>query len=168
MSKVRISKHISYNEAVRSSTAKRYGIKNEPTEFQLRNMKMVAENCFEPLRRWHGKPLFISSFLRSKALNEHPAIKGSKTSQHLQGLYSEIEEAALDIDADYFDNGITNNEIFKWLDENVEYDQLILEYPDEKGQAGWIHVSYRKGANRRMKMVATKNEDGDTVYTIIK
>lgn len=83
-------------------------------------------------------------------------------------MYSEIEEAALDIDADYFDNGITNNEIFKWLDENVEYDQLILEYPDEKGQAGWIHVSYRKGANRRMKMVATKNEDGDTVYTIIK
>ena len=75
----KISKHISYKEAVRSSTAKRYGISNTPDDFQLSNMKMVANNCFEPLREWHGNWIFVSSFLRSKALNEHPNIKGSKT-----------------------------------------------------------------------------------------
>ena len=161
-----ISKHISYKEATRSSTAKRYNIENRPSDFQLENMKMVAAHCFEPLREHHGKALFVSSFLRSKALNEHPAIGGSKTSQHLQGLYSKLEEGAIDIDADVYNNGMDNSDIFHWLKDNVVFDQLIYEYPNKQGENSWTHVSYRKGANRGMMLIAYKNSEGRTKYDL--
>lgn len=161
---MKISKHISFNEATKSQTATRHGINNEPTEWQLKNMILVATKCFEPLREWNNEPIGISSFLRSKKLNE--LIGGSTNSQHLQGLYSGKEEGAIDIDADIFNNGITNAEIFEWLKANVEHDQLILEYPNQYGEPKWVHISYRKGANRNMCLRADR-VDGKTKYTII-
>ena len=158
-----ISNNITYKEATKSNTAKRYGIKNTPNDFQLSNMKMVAEKCFQPLREMHKKSIGVSSFLRSKKLNEHPAINGSKTSQHLQGLYSKLEEGAIDIDADIYDNGITNKEIFNWLKDNVDFDQLIWEYGTSKEPA-WVHISFRKGDNRNMMLTAYKKQNGSTGY----
>ena len=155
-----ISKHISYKEAVRSSTAKRRGIDNTPSTFQLNNMALVAEECFEPLREWYGKAIGVSSFLRSKELNE--AIGGSKKSQHMCGAYSLKEEGAIDIDADMFSNGITNAEIFNWLKDNVAFDQLIWEFGDES-EPDWVHVSHRKGSNRGQVLVAYRI-DGKTKY----
>lgn len=162
-----ISNNITYKEATKSNTAKRYGIDNSPNDFQLQNMKLVAEKCFQPLREWYKKAIGVSSFMRSKALNEHKAIRGSKTSQHMQGLYSELEEGAIDIDADIFDNGITNAEIFNWLKDNVEFDQLIWEYGTDEEPA-WVHVSFRKGANRKKLMAAKKNSAGRTCYEVMK
>jgi hypothetical protein len=158
-----ISKHISYLEATKSQTAVRRGIDNTPSDFQLANMKLVAENCFEPLREAKGKVIGVSSFLRSEALNK--AIGGSKTSQHMQGAYSGIEEGAIDIDADIYNNGLTNKEIFEWLESNVEFDQLIWEFGTDQEPA-WVHVSYRKGANRNMKLKASR-VNGKTKYTVI-
>ena len=161
-----ISKHISYKEATRSSKAKKNGIENKPTLFQLQNMKMVAEKCFEPARIFYKKPMFISSFLRGKALNA--ITKGaSLTSQHCQGESTKIEEGAIDIDMDVFDNGWTNNDLFNWFKDpinGIEFDQLIFEYPDKNGKASWVHISYRKGANRRMLLVAHVI-DGKTKYS---
>jgi len=157
-----ISEHISYKEATKSNTASRRGIDNTPTTFQLNNMSLVAEECYEPLRVWYGKWIGVSSFLRSKELNE--AIGGSKTSQHMCGAYSKKEEAAIDIDADIYNNGITNLEIFLWLKDNVTFDQLICEYPDKEGEPAWVHVSYRKGANRGQVLVAYRNSAGKTKY----
>ncbi|NQY30545.1 MAG: hypothetical protein HRT69_13875 [Flavobacteriaceae bacterium] len=162
-----ISNNITYKEATKSNTAKRYGIKNEPNDFQLQNMKMVANECFQPLREMHKKAIGISSFLRSKKLNQHPAINGSKTSQHLQGLYSKLEEGAIDIDADIYDNGITNKEIFNWLKDNVQFDQLIWEYGTDKEPA-WVHISFRKGANRNMMLTAYKKQNGYSGYSLRK
>lgn len=162
--KKNISKHISYAEATKSQTAVRKGISNTPSEFQLENMEMVALSCFEPLREWYGKPIGVSSFLRSVVLNA--AIGGSETSQHMQGAITGKEEGAIDIDADIFNNGITNAEIFNWLAANVVYDQIIKEYPNEEGEPAWIHISYRKGANRGQKLLAEK-VDGRTKYSII-
>jgi hypothetical protein len=159
----KISKHITFAEATKSQTAIRHGIDNYPSEFQLKNMKMVAEKCFEPLREHHGKPIGISSFLRSSALNSK--IGGSKTSQHLCGAFSGIEEGAIDIDADIFNNGITNAEVFHFLKNNVEFDQLIWEFGDENNPS-WVHVSFRKGANRKMLLMAYKTNSG-TKYEII-
>jgi hypothetical protein len=158
----RISKHISNKEAFKSGNASRAGIKNEPTPFQLQNMKMVANKCFEPLREWHNDPIYVSSFLRSKALNEITP-GASKTSQHLQGEYTKKEEGALDIDCDVYDNGLTNAEAFYWLRENVEFDQLIWEFGDDENPA-WVHISYRKGANRGQVLQAYVNEKGKRKY----
>ena len=72
-----ISKHVSYKEGVYSNTAIRRGIDNDPNEEQLENMKLIANEVFEPLRVWVGGPIKINSFFRSPELNT--AIGGSKT-----------------------------------------------------------------------------------------
>lgn len=132
----RISKNISYDEATRSQTATRLGIDNTPTEREYLNMKLVAENCFEPMREWYGKPITISSFYRTEKLNS--AIKGAKNSQHILGK-------AIDIDTG---NGKENTKILNWAKKNLQYDQLILEYPDKNGDPSWVHISFDAGSNR--------------------
>lgn len=140
---MKISKHITLAEATKSQTAIRKGIDNMPSPNIIPNMIEVANKCFEPLREWHGKPIGISSFYRSAALNR--AVKGSPRSQHMKGQ-------AIDIDADIFDNGITNADIYRWLVNNVDFDQIIWEFGDDNNPA-WVHVSYvGKGKNRRQEL----------------
>jgi hypothetical protein len=140
---MKISKHITLTEATKSQTAIRKGIDNTPNESQIESMKLVAEMCFEPLREWYGKPIGISSFFRSVALNR--AVKGSPRSQHCKGQ-------AIDIDADIFNNGITNRDIYQWLVDNADFDQIIWEYGDDNNPA-WVHVSYvGNGKNRKQQL----------------
>lgn len=140
---MKISNHITLAEATKSQTAIRKGIDNTPPKEVIPNMIAVAEKCFEPLREWHGKPIGISSFYRSPALNR--AVKGSPRSQHCKGQ-------AIDIDADIFDNGLTNRQIYNWLVNNVDYDQIIWEYGTDDNPA-WVHISYvSKEKNRRQQL----------------
>jgi len=153
-----ISVHISYAEATKSQSAERLGIKNIPTVQQLGNMMFVAEGLFEPLRNWWGKPIGISSFFRSLELNH--TIGGSSTSQHCLGL-------AVDIDADIFNNGLTNKMIFDFFNnrkEVMQYDQLIWEFGDDHNPA-WVHISKMPDnkKNRVMNLKAVR-ENGKTVY----
>lgn len=129
-----ISPHITYNEAVKSQTAIRFGIDNTPNAPQLECMKLVALKIFEPLREHFGVPIGISSFFRSKKLNAR--IGGAKNSQHCTG-------EAIDIDGDIYGQ-VSNTEIFNWIRDNLAFDQLIREY----GTSGWVHVSYRSQGNR--------------------
>lgn len=134
-----ISSHISYEEATFSQTAIRNEIKNHPSSATLERMKKVAEKCFEPLRNHFSVPIKISSFYRCDELNKK--IGGAKGSQHTLG-------EAIDIQAK--PGGIlTNRMIFDWLKDNVEFDQLINEYPNASGEPSWVHVSYREGRNRK-------------------
>ena len=71
-----ISKHISDKEGVYSTTATRLSLDNKPSQFELANMKELAEQVFEPLREWVGGPIRINSFYRGKALNK--AIKHAR------------------------------------------------------------------------------------------
>lgn len=150
----KISEHITYLEAVKSQTATRLGIKNEPNEEELKRMKVVAEKCFEPLREYFGVPIGISSFFRCEELNT--AIGGSKTSQHRTG-------EAIDIDADMF-GMITNRNIFDFLRYNVVFDQLINEFPDQYGNPSWVHVSYSYDGNNRGEVLMAYSEGGKTKY----
>ena len=61
-----ISEHISEKEATKSVTAIRLGIANTPDGNILSNMKSLAINLFEPLRKWVGGPIKINSFYRSE------------------------------------------------------------------------------------------------------
>lgn len=145
-----ISKFVSYEEATKSPTALRLGIKNTPNAEQLLNMRHVAQEIFDPVRVFVDGPLLASSFFRSKELND--AIPGSsKTSQHMTG-------EAIDIDADGYQYG-SNLAIFEYIKNKLEFDQLILEYPDEYGTPAWIHVSKKRiGKNRKEVLVKLKNE----------
>ena len=156
----KISKHLSYSEVVKSATATRRGISNDPNEKELANIKMLAENVFEPLREHFNVPIGIISGFRSLELNK--AVGGAKSSQHLAGAYNGKEEAAFDIDADVYKNGITNTDIFNYIKDNLEYDQVIAEFYDN-GNPAWIHVSYRKGRLRKSNLIAVKIS-GKTKY----
>lgn len=135
-----ISPNISEAEAFKSNQAIKLGINNTTNDSEiLANMRYVALNVFEPLRKHFNRPIGISSFYRSSALNK--AIKGAKNSQHLTG-------EAIDIDADIY-GGISNAEIFNWIKNNLEFDQLIWEFGNDTNPA-WVHVSLkRKGVNRK-------------------
>ena len=151
-----ISKHITYNEATKSYAALKHGILNVPTEQQLINMILLAEAIFEALRAFVGKPIAVTSFFRSKALNSK--LKGSRTSQHMAN-----NGAAMDIDADIY-GYITNKDIFDYIKDNLNFDQLIAEYPDDKGNPSWVHVSYKEKGNRKQVFIAYPIGNGRTKY----
>lgn len=158
----RISKHISYEESVKSATGIRLGIKNIPNAKEIARMKTIAEKVFEPLREGINKPIAIISFFRSITLNK--AVGGSITSQHCAGAVSGKNEAAIDIDADLIDNGITNNDVFNFIKDNLKFDQLIAEFEGDDGKSpAWVHVSYAD-VNRKKMLIAHKVA-GKTVYS---
>jgi len=142
-----ISKYVTYAEATKSDTAIKFGIKNEPNEEQLRAMKNVATKIFDPVREFIGKPLGVTSFFRSAALNKK--IGGSsKTSQHMLG-------EAIDIDCDKFGHS-SNKIIFDFIRATLEFDQLIWEYGDNNNP-DWVHVSLKlNGKNRKQILQKTK------------
>ena len=151
----RISEHISLKEGIKSHTATRLNIDNIPRELDLINMKTIAKEVFEPLRKWVDGPIAINSFYRSPKLNS--AIGGSTTSQHCIGC-------ALDLDDNYGHK--TNAEMYHYIQQNLDFDQIIWEFGDEKNP-DWVHVSYvSEDANRRRCLQAYK-ENGKTKYKII-
>ena len=137
----RISKHISYKEAVGSNYAKQKGISNKPNEEQVENMKLLAEKVFEPLREWVDAPIKVNSMFRSKELNS--AIKGSLKSSHLNGEAMDITSMG----------GKSNLEMFHYIKDNLEFDQLIWEFGKEPK---WLHVSFNKDNNRKQVLVTKK------------
>ena len=148
----RISEHVSLKEGVKSHTATRLNIDNEPSSLDLINMTTIAEQVFEPLRKFVGGPIAINSFYRSPKLNS--AIGGSTSSQHCKGC-------AFDIDDKY--GYKTNAEMFKYIQCNLDYDQMIWEFGDVNNP-DWVHVSYvSEDANRRRCLIAYK-EKGKTKY----
>jgi len=154
---MKLSQHLTVKEVTKSMTASRLGIGNTPTVTHLEALKQVAINIFEPLRLHFNTPIGISSGYRSKTLNE--AIGGSKRSQHSHGQ-------AIDIDADIYGN-LTNADIFNYIKDHLDFDQLIWEFGDDKEPA-WVHVSYvDDGTNRGQKLVAY-SEGGRTKYKTYK
>jgi hypothetical protein len=149
---MQLSKNLALAEVTRSETAKRKGISNMPTPEHLENFKKLAENIFQPIREHFGVPIHISSGYRSKALNT--AVGGSLSSQHCTG-------EAIDIDMDGTD--ITNAQIFHFIKDNLNFDQLIAEFPENSNPA-WVHVSYESTGKQRKQILVAKKVGGATKY----
>ena len=150
-----ISKHITYNEAIHSNTAKRLGIENVPDAKQIENMKALAENIFEPLRLWVGGAIKVNSFFRSEDLNK--AIGGASSSQHCKGQ-------AIDLDDVY--GHASNAEMYDWIKENLSFDQLIWEFGTDMNP-NWIHVSYVSEEDNRKRCLKAYKDEGKTKYKVI-
>ena len=143
-----LSKHVTRSEFERSETAINRGINNSMNEWEIERAKLLCENCFEPIRAKVGAPIRINSGFRSAALNR--AIKGSSTtSQHSLG-------EAMDLD-------LHDRDLFEWIIDNVEFDQLIFE-GGTIDRADWFHISYRKGRLRKQVLRMTK-KGGKSTYT---
>ena len=148
----KISDNISYKEATYSLTAKQLGISNKPKKEHLENMELLAEKVFQPLREWVGGPIKINSFYRSEELNSR--IGGAVSSAHKDGL-------AIDLDSL---GGKTNLEMLHYIKDNLEFDVLINEYPNEEGEPKWIHVSWNKKKNRK-QVLEIKRKGKYYLYT---
>ena len=141
-----LSKHVTRSEFERSETAINRGIDNSMNEWEIERAKLVCENCFEPIRAKVGAPIRINSGFRSGALNR--AIGGATTSQHSLG-------EAIDLD-------LHDRDLFEWIIDNVEFDQLIFEGGTTE-KADWFHISYRKGRLRKQVLRMVK-KGGKSTY----
>ena len=148
----RISKHISYKKGVFSNTATRLNIDNTPGQLEFSNMGVIADNIFEPLRKWVNAPIKITSFYRSPNLNK--ALGGSYRSQHCEGR-------AMDID-DVFGR-TTNALMFEYIKNNLDFDQLIWEFGNDTNP-DWIHVSFCSPAENRSRCLRAFKLHGKTHY----
>lgn len=143
---MQLSKNFKLEEFERSMTATRMGIDNKAGSGEIKSLTDLCYEVLEPVRAKFGKPIMISSGYRSEALCE--AIGSKKTSQHTKGQAVDFEI-----------NGVPNIKIAYWLSNNVDFDQLILEYYDKDDPAGgWIHVSYNEKGNNRKQVLTF---DGD-------
>jgi putative chitinase len=150
---MQLTEHFTLEEMTVSPTAKKLGLSNQPTPEHIENMKYCCEKILEPVRAHFGKPVKINSSYRSPLVNK--AVGGSKTSQHVNGQ-------AIDFEIE----GIDNKTVADWVADNLEFDQVILEfYTAGDKNSGWVHASIKKeGGNRKQRLIATKSKAGGTVY----
>jgi hypothetical protein len=148
---MKLSKNFTLQEFTKSQTAERHGIDNNPNDDHLAAAIALFENVVQPVRDHFGLTT-INSGYRGPELNR--AVGGSATSQHCRGEAVDIEVP-----------GTANAVIAHWIEENLDYDQLILEfYKPGVPDSGWVHVSYRAdGKNRKQSLTAVR-EGGKTVY----
>jgi len=151
---MKLSEHLDLSEVIRSESAKRNGISNMPIEPHIRNLKLLAENIFQPIRNNFRCPIHISSAYRSIELNR--IVKGSLTSQHCTG-------EAIDIDMDGTPNGVTNKMVFDYIKDNLEFDQLIWEF-GTNDNPDWVHVSYESTGKQRKQVLKAIRNNGKTQY----
>lgn len=141
---MQLSKHFKLSEFEKSSTATRLGIKNKAGSGEIKNLTDLCYAVLEPVRAKFEKPIMVTSGYRSEELCV--AIKSSKTSQHTKGQAVDFEIA-----------GVSNLQLAIWIENNCDFDQLILEFwkEEEGANSGWVHCSYNEGSNR--KQVLTFN-----------
>ena len=147
---MKLSQNLTLAEACRSETAKRKHIDNTPSGIEIDNLKLTAENIFQPIRDHFKKPIYVSSMYRCERLNG--LVGGTSHSKHITGQ-------AIDIDNDGTD--VSNKDIFNFIKDNLKFDVLIWEFGDDS--PNWIHCSYVEGLNRGQVYRNTKDQ-GLIVY----
>ena len=149
---MKLTENFSLNELTKSQTAERKGIDNTPSTEHQENLKSLCEMILQPIRDHFGQVVSVSSGYRSPELCV--AIGSSTQSQHAKGQASDFEIF-----------GVSNKELADYIDQNLDYDQLILEYwkGEEEPNSGWVHCSYTNGNNRKQYLRAYK-ENGSTKY----
>jgi len=146
-----LTENFSLIELTKSQTAERKGIDNTPSPEHQENLKSLCTSILQPVRDHFSRVVSVSSGYRSEALCL--AIGSKTTSQHAKGQAADFEIY-----------GLSNKELADWINENLDYDQLILEYwKEEDPNSGWVHCSYSEGNNRKQYLKAYK-ENGRTKY----
>ena len=148
---MKLTENFSLLELTKSQTAERKGIDNTPSPAHRDNLKSLCTRILQPIRDPFGRVVSVSSGYRSEALCI--AIGSKISSQHAKGQAADFEIY-----------GLSNGELAEWIRENLDYDQLILEFwTPESPNNGWIHCSYNSEGNRKEYLRAYKNE-GKTKY----
>ena len=145
-----LSRNFTLQELIKSDTAIRMGIDNNPNADQIEKLKDLCENILQPVRDHFGRVKVTSGF---RSVELCLAIGSSQNSQHAKAEAADFECV-----------GVDNVELFDWIKNNLEPDQLILEfYTPGEPNSGWIHCSWIEGTPRASFLHAFK-EGGKTKY----
>ena len=145
---MKLSKHFTLQEFTKSQTATRLGLKNQPGPEHIVRLEALCENVLEPVRVFFNIPFSPSSGYRSPELCK--AIGSKPTSQHARGEAVDFEVP-----------GLSNRDVAQWIVDNLDFDQLILEFYEEGDpNSGWIHVSYVDGDKNRKEVLTLTKENG--------
>jgi zinc D-Ala-D-Ala carboxypeptidase len=149
---MKLSANFQLSELVKSQTAERKGIPNNPSPAHIDNLKNLCINVLQPIRSHFDCPVIVSSGYRSAELCI--AIGSKPTSQHAEGKAADIEVVSVD-----------NKELAQWIKDNLEFDQLILEfYRSGEPDSGWVHVSWDSDNNRNQSLLAYRDDNNKTQY----
>jgi hypothetical protein len=147
-----LTENITLKELTKSESAARFGISNVPTDDIILNLLSLATNILQPVRDHYDLPLIITSGYRSPELCVK--IGSAITSQHTKGQAADFEIY-----------GIANKDLSDWIHENLNYDQLILEFwKPEEPNSGWVHCSYKDNELNRKQYLRAFTENGRTKY----
>lgn len=146
-----LSKDFTLSELVKSETAIRKGLNNEPSQSVISSLQLLAINVLQPVRDHYAKSVKVNSGYRSPEVNA--SVGGSKTSDHCKGLAADIEIS-----------GIPNAELATYIKDTLQFTQLILEfYTSGVPDSGWVHVSYDP-TNLKGQVLTAVKQNGKTVY----
>lgn len=146
-----LTANFSVHEMTKSEAAIRLGIDNTPSGAIIDNLRVLCEQVLQPIRDHYGKGVKVNSAYRSPEVNK--AVGGSPISDHCKGQAADIEIP-----------GVPNAELAQWIEANLPYTQLILEfYTQGIPDSGWVHVSYDANNLKKQSLTAVKRE-GKTVY----
>jgi hypothetical protein len=151
---MKLTNNFTLEELTKSETALRQGIDNTPTVEVVENLKVLAEKVLQPVRDHFGRGVKVNSGFRCLAVNAAVGgVQGAKPSDHTRGMAADIEIP-----------GLPNADLAQWIEANLEYKQLILEfYTQGIPDSGWVHVSYDSTNLKKQSLTAVKRE-GKTVY----
>jgi zinc D-Ala-D-Ala carboxypeptidase len=148
---MKLSPNFSLAEMTKSETASRRGMDNIPNQEQITNMQVLAVNVLQKVRDHYGRGVHVNSGFRHPDVNA--AVGGSRTSDHTRGMAADIEIP-----------GVANADLAEWIQQNLDFTQLILEfYTPGIPDSGWVHVSYDP-ANLKKQSLTAMRENGKTVY----
>jgi len=148
---MKLTENFTLSEMIKSETALRQGLDNTPGDAEVANLKRLAENVLQPIRNHYKRGVKVNSGFRHPNVNA--AVGGSKTSDHCRGQAADIEIP-----------GVANAELAEWIEKNLKFTQLILEfYTPGVPDSGWVHVSYDP-SNLKCQVMTAMRENGKTVY----
>ncbi len=146
-----LTTNFTLSELTKSETALRHGMDNTPGETEIANLKTLAEKVLQPVREHYQRGVKVNSGYRAPEVNQK--VGGSRTSDHCKGQAADIEIP-----------GVANADLAKWITENLDFTQVILEfYTQGVPDSGWVHVSYDPQNLKKQALTAVK-QNGKTVY----
>lgn len=146
-----LSKNFSLAEMIKSETALRRGLENNPGPAEVANLQLLAEKVLQPIRDHFARGVKVNSGFRHPDVNA--AVGGSRTSDHCRGMAADIEIP-----------GLANGDLAEWIKDNLNFTQLILEfYTPGVPDSGWVHVSYDP-TNLKKQVMTAARQNGKTVY----
>ena len=146
---MQLTKNISLSELTASNIAERKGIKNQPNDVQLINLRRLSKTLQE-VRDLFNAPLIISSGFRCKQLND--AVGSKDSSFHIKGC-------ACDFTISGWRDKIRET-VIKIKDSPIVFDQLICEYDS------LVHLSITNVAmDKPRRNVLTINKSGTSFFS---